>query len=66
MGVSQSNTRLFEVGWETGRSTLDPKTGQWTVPAYQYGAGGGTSRIFPQPAYQKGVVSAISTRARSG
>jgi subtilase family serine protease len=64
MGVSQSNTRLFEVGWETGRSTLDPKTGQWTVPAYQYGAGGGTSKLFPQPAYQKGVVSAISTTQR--
>lgn len=57
MGVTADNTRLFELGWETGKSKLEG--GAWTPPqpgAYLYGAGGGTSRLFGQPAYQKGVV----------
>ena len=64
MGVSRDNTRLFEVGWETGRSAL--VNGAWTLPpTYQYGGGGGTSRLFAQPPYQKGVVPAsISTTQR--
>jgi subtilase family serine protease len=55
LGVSSSNTRVFEQGWETGKSTLDDK-GAWTAPAYQYGSGGGTSRLFAQPSYQQGIV----------
>ncbi|GGB47669.1 serine protease [Flexivirga endophytica] len=57
LGVSQTNSRIFELGWQTGKSTL--KDGAWTPPqpgTYMYGAGGGTSRLFAQPAYQKGVV----------
>lgn len=57
MGVSATNSRIFELGWQTGKSTL--KNGAWD-PAqpgnYMYGAGGGTSRLFAQPDYQKGVV----------
>jgi len=61
LGVSQSNGRVFELGWETGRSSLSG--GAWTTPVYQYGSGGGTSRLFGQPAYQAGVVpSALSQR----
>jgi subtilase family serine protease len=64
LGVTADNTRLFELGWETGRSTLiagTPPT--WSEPTYLYGSGGGTSRIFTQPAYQAGVVpDAIATR----
>lgn len=58
LGVAQDNSRIFELGWQTGKSTLG-KDGSWTpaLPgAYMYGAGGGTSRLFTQPAYQKGVV----------
>jgi len=58
LGVTADNTRLFELGWQTGRSTLGDD-GAWTPPmpgTYMYGAGGGTSRLFAQPAYQQGVV----------
>ena len=55
LGVAQDNTRLFEVGWETAKSTLT-SAGAWSTPAYLYGGGGGTSRLFAQPSYQAGVV----------
>ncbi len=63
LGVRQDNSREFEVGWETGKSTLLAGPA-WSAKVYQYGSGGGTSRLFAQPAYQKGVVSAISTTNR--
>lgn len=45
MGVGDSDTHLFELGWETEKATLTTKNGTpaWTTPKYQYGAGGGTS-----------------------
>jgi subtilase family serine protease len=58
LAVGASNNYLFETGWATGRSVLQ-SDGTWDVPppgAYLYGAGGGTSRLFTQPAYQAGVV----------
>ncbi|MEQ0564427.1 S53 family peptidase [Amycolatopsis sp. NEAU-NG30] len=63
LGVGAGGEYLFETGWETGRSVLT--NGTW-VPAppgeFFGGAGGGTSRLFPQPAYQAGVVpNAIAT-----
>jgi len=66
LGVTKGNTRLFELGWETGRSTLvkGAVPPAWSAPAYQYGSGGGTSRLFAQPSYQQGIVSAISTTNR--
>ena len=64
-GVSAGDSRVFELGWETTKSTLNG-TGagtSWSDPAYLYGAGGGTSRLFAQPSYQAGVVpSDISQR----
>lgn len=55
MGITEDNTRLFELGWETDKETLN-KDGSWSDPFYLYGAGGGTSRLFAQPSYQSGVV----------
>ena len=55
-GVSQSNGRVFELGWETAKGTLDKATTTWNTPAFLYGSGGGTSRLFAQPSYQAGVV----------
>src|SRR6478609_7180277 len=56
LAVGQSNNYLFEQGWGTGKSVLT--NGAWvpSQPAYVYGAGGGTSQLFKQPAYQSGVV----------
>jgi subtilase family serine protease len=59
LAVGRSDTRTFETGWSTSRSVLT--NGAWspTPPgAHLYGAGGGTSRVFSEPAYQRGVVPA--------
>ena len=61
IGIGAKNQRLFETGWSTARTVLDPKTNTWTPAppgAYQYGGGGGTSQLFEQPWYQEGVVPA--------
>jgi len=64
LAVGKNDKRDFETGWSTAKSTLT--AGAWT-PAppgnYLYGAGGGTSQVFAQPWYQKGVVpSSLSKR----
>jgi subtilase family serine protease len=67
LGVGSGGRYLFETGWQTGRSKL--VGGAWSPAApgtYLYGAGGGTSRLFPQPAYQAGVVPASMSQARGG
>jgi subtilase family serine protease len=61
-GVAKDDSRVFEVGWETSRSLLEDGP-SWGEPAYLYGSGGGTSRLFAQPSYQAGVVpGAIATK----
>lgn len=59
LGIGKSDQYLFETGWGTGQSVLEK--GKW-VPNppgdFISGAGGGTSRVFAQPGYQKGVVPA--------
>jgi subtilase family serine protease len=64
MGIDKSNSRQFELGWETAKQSL--KDGAWTDPAYLYGSGGGTSRIFAQPSYQAGVVPSSISEIRGG
>jgi subtilase family serine protease len=54
LGVSAADSRVFELGWQTTRSFL--QNGAWGSRTYLYGSGGGTSRLFTQPAYQAGVV----------
>jgi subtilase family serine protease len=63
LGVGASGQYLFETGWQTGRAVLTDGAFDPPYPGkYQSGAGGGTSRLFGQPAYQAGVVPAsIST-----
>jgi subtilase family serine protease len=64
LAVGKKNQRLYETGWSTARSGLTK--GKWAPKPpgdYQYGAGGGTSRVFEQPWYQKGIVpSSLSKR----
>jgi subtilase family serine protease len=72
LALGQRGERLFETSWETGASFLlqpantgDAGTGDggsaptWD-PAppgfFAFGAGGGTSMVYPQPKYQRGVV----------
>jgi subtilase family serine protease len=65
-GVSQSNSRVFELGWETTKRTLDKATTTWNAPTWLYGSGGGTSRLFAQPSYQAGVVPPEISRTYGG
>jgi len=55
MGVAADDSRIFELGWETGKSTLGDGP-SWNPRFYTSGSGGGTSRLFRQPSYQAGVV----------
>lgn len=65
VGIDQNGKKVVETGWETGRATLSG--GAWTAPKYQYGSGGGTSRLFPEPFYQKGVVpDALASQNQTG
>lgn len=68
LAIGADGKRMFETGWETGRSVL--KDGAY-VPgppgAFQAGSGGGTSTLFEQPFYQKGVVpEALAKQNRHG
>ena len=54
LGIGKNGQRVLETGWETTKSTLT--NGAWGPAAYLYGSGGGTSRIFAEPGYQRGVV----------
>jgi subtilase family serine protease len=62
IGIGAQNNYLFETGWGTSKSTLTQgQYGGWSWQPkppgdWIYGAGGGTSQVFVQPAYQKGVV----------
>lgn len=64
LGVTKSNGYGFETGWSTGSVSL--KNGAWSgaYPGdFLYGGGGGTSRVWAEPWYQKGVVpNAIATK----
>lgn len=70
LGIGADNTRTFELGWETSRSSLAKDANGnsvWGDPTYLYGSGGGTSRLFVQPAYQQGVVpDALALGSTSG
>jgi subtilase family serine protease len=54
LGVTQSDGYFGETGWGTLRAPLIGNT--WGTPVFQFGGGGGTSRLFAEPPYQQGVV----------
>jgi subtilase family serine protease len=53
-GIGKNGQKVVEAGWETGKAPLT--NGAWGPTTYDYGSGGGTSVLFTQPSYQKGVV----------
>jgi subtilase family serine protease len=68
LAVGKGNSYKWETGWGTKKSVLT--NGAWDPAApgnYIYGAGGGTSRLFAEPFYQKGVVpSSIANYFKGG
>jgi subtilase family serine protease len=53
LGISSTNTRTIETGWGTSNYNSDPTTLVSTRTTWLYGAGGGVSRVFAEPSYQK-------------
>ncbi|EWM16544.1 peptidase [Kutzneria sp. 744] len=68
LGIGRNGSKVLETGWSTGKSTLT--AGAWSPAApgaWLYGAGGGTSVLFPEPNYQKGVVpDALAKQNQTG
>jgi subtilase family serine protease len=61
LGITKSGGIAYETGWGTAGDRIAPAGTAYLSPlpgAFFGGAGGGTSAVFPAPAYQKGVVPA--------
>jgi subtilase family serine protease len=56
VGIDKQGSRVWEHGWQTTYSSLSADGKSWGTPAYSSGGGGGTSVLFSQPFYQRGVV----------
>jgi subtilase family serine protease len=57
LGVGADGSTVLQTAWETGKSILNGGAYTPAAPgAFLYGSGGGTSTLFPEPDYQKGVV----------
>jgi subtilase family serine protease len=57
LAVNSRNQRMWETGWSTGKSLLSGNTWSPAPPGnFVYGGGGGTSKVFREPWYQRGVV----------
>jgi subtilase family serine protease len=74
LAVNRDNSYRFETGWNFLNDNLSADGHTWnqappgTYPgAYAGGAGGGTSELFGQPSYQRGVVpDSLSKRLPDG
>jgi subtilase family serine protease len=64
LGIGAKDNRLFETGWSDDYASLASR--KWTDFGIGGGTGGGTSLVYRQPAYQKGVVPASMSRVRVG
>jgi subtilase family serine protease len=58
LGISKTNSRLFETGWSTGFSVLTKVNGtyKWEFFGEQGASGGGPAGLWKEPSYQTGVV----------
>ncbi|MEU4242159.1 S53 family peptidase [Actinoplanes sp. NPDC026619] len=56
VGIDKNGKRVWEHGWQSAYSPLSDDGKSWGDPAYSSGGGGGTSILFGQPFYQRGVV----------
>ncbi|HEY3523146.1 MAG TPA: S53 family peptidase [Candidatus Limnocylindrales bacterium] len=70
LAVGATNDYQWETGWQSGNAQW--VDGDWSDATgdppglYQYGAGGGTSRLFAEPWYQAGVVPESLAAAHGG
>jgi subtilase family serine protease len=64
LGIGAKNARLFETGWSDDYASSD--NGAWSDYDIGGASGGGTSSVYPQPAYQKGIVPASMSQVSAG
>lgn len=62
LGVGQVNTRVLETGWGTSDYSCNTTTLACSRTGWLYGAGGGVSRLFPEPSYQSSAGLSLSGR----
>ena len=63
LGIDAANTRALETGWGTSSYSCNRTTLVCTRTGWLYGAGGGVSKIFAEPSYQKNAGLSVSGRA---
>ncbi|CAG7627428.1 S53 family peptidase [Actinacidiphila bryophytorum] len=68
LAVGKNDKYQWETGWGTERAPLSDDGKSWTgFPGpYTSGAGGGTSKLYDQPFYQRGVVPDSLALANGG
>ena len=54
-----------ETGWGNNVATLSTDETKWEDQGFLYGSGGGSSQLFAQPSYQKGVVPSSLSNGRA-
>ena len=54
--IGADGSLSYETGWGTQKFNLSSDGASWTPAGFLYGAGGGASSLFNQPAYQAGVA----------
>lgn len=68
LAVGNHDTYKWETGWGTTKAVLSADGTSWTnfPGAFTSGAGGGTSNLYAQPFYQRGVVPDSLALANGG
>lgn len=69
IAIDANNSYLWETGWGSSLDRVSADDASYTDPlpgAFYAGAGGGTSGMFKQPAYQRGVVPDTLARRYGG
>ncbi len=65
LGITQAGKIAYETGWGTAGDKINPAGTAYLSPlpgGFFFGAGGGTSAVFPAPAYQSGIVPTSLSR----
>ncbi|MEV4346266.1 S53 family peptidase [Actinoplanes sp. NPDC049596] len=58
VGIDKAGKRAWEYGWQTAYTPITADGTPEGDAAYSSGGGGGTSALFEQPYYQRGIVPA--------
>jgi subtilase family serine protease len=62
LGIGAAGTRVLETGWGTSNYNCNTRTLACTRTGWDYGAGGGVSAVFNEPAYQQSTGLTLSGR----